>query len=283
MSGDIHSRHAFQKRLKSNNIPNSFYIEGHWSSCDHGNASNITCERTAEFEYVDIHVRPSCNNPNLGTHIDRLRPDPQKRTQKDIFLNDFTKTIDTRYKPGKYPDGFKILNVSHYDKDFCYQVCTEQGGLFDYENEDDYNEEYGMNEKCPLYETESKYVRWFAGQGGEQDRKIQSHCLKECKDSREVFSFNFNTRASHMTETRQTKAALHNYYIIMLDVRVASRYITVQEIRQAKTVIELIAEIGGLLGLLVGVSLISLIDTLEFLFKFCQRVFKIRSNLIEKV
>ena len=45
---------------------------------------------------------------------------------------------------------------------------------------------------------------------------------------------------------------------------------TIREIRPAKTMIELMAEIGGHLGLLVGVSLLTLVEALELVCKVVQ-------------
>ena len=49
-----------------------------------------------------------------------------------------------------------------------------------------------------------------------------------------------------------------------------ARYLTIKEIRPAKTMVELVAEIGGHLGLLVGVSVLTLVEGIELLCKLLQ-------------
>ena len=92
-----------------------------------------------------------------------------------------------------------------------------------------------------------------------------------------MFSFNFNTN------TRPYPRPTSKYYSIKLKVNIVSKYITIQEIRQAKTKTELIAEIGGLLGLLAGVSLITVLEFVEFFCKFCKTFFEFRTGQIARI
>ena len=75
------------------------------------------------------------------------------------------------------------------------------------------------------------------------------------------------------------------YYHIKLVLKASSNYVTERVIRPAKTLIELCAEIGGHLGLFVGVSVLTLVELLEFFCKmarsFCRT--SMEKNLVQAI
>ena len=54
-----------------------------------------------------------------------------------------------------------------------------------------------------------------------------------------------------------------------------------KEIRAAKTKIEFAAEIGGHLGLLVGVSFLTVVEVLELLCQLCHLACRKKRNVVE--
>ena len=93
--------------------------------------------------------------------------------------------------------------------------------------------------------------------------KFDEFFLHRCKQPGTFVTFSTRSRYEELRSVAKNS----DFHLIKLTLETSSNFVTELEIRRAKTFVEFLGEIGGHLGLFVGISLITLIELLEILCK----------------
>ena len=240
---------------------------------------------------ISFFVRSSCDDPFLGEQIARI--ESLNNVDLTITVNDIILTVDTRVEPVKYPSNFPIPGLSDserfYDREFCRWVLRQSESdicqrevLYSAPSSSSSSESpsgssnpsnlsQSVSESATALLLEPSYSSWELDKVSDWFRNI-IHDASSCKKTGTVTTLN------HQSEVADFEPRDDTFNHIKLKLKATSNYVTKREIRPAKTVIEFFAEIGGHLGLFVGVSILTLVELLEFFCKLARRICRARRD-----
>ncbi len=158
------------------------------------------------------------------------------------------KTVDIAY----YPDWFPvILPKMRYNQDFCLSLCD-----FLTINKDRTAVQKTMSDIVSVnfeepWNSSLNHTRQYEGYTMEKD------CVKDCPKSEISYTLNIRT-IDYPSISLVTGTDLSNQSYVSFTF--SSSYMTLKKIRWQKSFVEIVSEIGGNLGLFVGVSLLTLVE-----------------------
>ena len=213
-----------------------------------------------DWDKIDVYLRSTCDDPFLGDKMAEI--EKRSNLKVEIVLNNIMVMVDMDTQQATYPAYFPLPMLADsdrfYDREFCQWIFKR--------------ERLGLTNKdlCPIISSVSSTV-------SSDDNSLELHgfgtdlLMDWCKKSNRVTSLH------HRSAVAEFSIKGSRFYHIKLVLKTSNNYVTRHEIRPAKTLIEFCAEIGGHLGLFVGVSILTLVELLDFFCKvahnFCRVTF----------
>ena len=207
-----------------------------------------------------VMIQPSCSPPMVYASSTLSYIGPQEYTL--VRISEVTKVINTTHLNGedKYPSWFPSIKSEtplKYDAEFCSIICQwiSAGNNYSALEKIRFGENWGSNSTILDFDLVLNSTR-------------EKECDQKCPENRITYSATTDSNLINIT----------NYYgpeffvngsrngVTNIAISMGSDKMTVQEIKQKKTPLELFAEVGGQLGLLAGASVLTFFEFGEFLF-----------------
>ena len=227
--------------------------------------SPYTFDNSEEIIDIMVFFQATCNPPVLfdSNLIFKL-------FSKSIFkigMTEYVKIRDPTVALGAYPDWFpkeKATSLWRYDQDVCEALCY----LF--------IASHGESIKFPNHTPNlSKNSSFFSNtlnftDGVKLALTDGNTCGTVCPKNRDALSVNINanlfSQGSRFLKENQSEVFVTS----------ATSKVVIKTIRQQKNMREVVSEIGGYMGLLIGASFVTLIEFLEYFLLLVLRRFPLK-------